>query len=124
MGGRRAPPPIVVRWRLAPAGARHGPRCRDFDCPVLRSAIEEYGWRMDVNNLLQAIVWGISNGAVFALIALGYTLVYGIIELINFAHGDVFMLGSFVSASFFGTIGLAQGQSAVALFFGLLLTLL
>ena len=37
---------------------------------------------------------GLSNGALYALIALGYTLVYGIIELINFAHGDLFMLGS------------------------------
>src|SRR5919202_1307811 len=41
-------------------------------------------------------VAGVSNGAIWALIALGYTLVYGIIELINFAHGDVFMIGSFV----------------------------
>lgn len=39
---------------------------------------------------------GITNGAIIALIALGYTLVYGIIELINFAHGDNFMIGSFV----------------------------
>ena len=37
---------------------------------------------------------GLSNGAIWALIAIGYTLVYGIIELINFAHGDVFMIGS------------------------------
>jgi branched-chain amino acid transport system permease protein len=36
---------------------------------------------------------GFTNGALYALIALGYTLVYGIIELINFAHGDVFMIG-------------------------------
>ena len=36
-------------------------------------------------------------GAIYALIALGYTMVYGIIELINFAHGDIFMVGSFVS---------------------------
>lgn len=42
-----------------------------------------------------AIVIGITNGAFIALIALGYTLVYGIIELINFAHGDLFMLGTF-----------------------------
>ena len=40
---------------------------------------------------------GLSNGAIWALIALGYTLVYGIIELINFAHGEVFMIGSFVA---------------------------
>jgi len=40
---------------------------------------------------------GLSNGALYALIALGYTLVYGIIELINFAHGDLFMLGTIFS---------------------------
>src|SRR4051794_36226678 len=43
---------------------------------------------------------GLTNGAVYALIALGYTLVYGILELINFAHGDVFMLGGMISATF------------------------
>ena len=40
---------------------------------------------------------GLTNGAVYALVALGYTLVYGILELINFAHGDVFMLGGMIS---------------------------
>src|SRR5829696_2929201 len=39
---------------------------------------------------------GLTNGTILALVALGYTLVYGIIELINFAHGDNFMIGSFV----------------------------
>ena len=48
----------------------------------------------------QVLVIGISNGAVFALIALGYTMVYGIIELINFAHGDLFMLGAVFSGIF------------------------
>ncbi|MBA2370195.1 MAG: branched-chain amino acid ABC transporter permease [Chloroflexi bacterium] len=48
---------------------------------------------------------GIANGAVIALIALGYTLVYGIIELINFAHGDLFMLGSFVALTVVGALG-------------------
>ena len=43
---------------------------------------------------------GLTNGAVYALIALGYTLVYGILELINFAHGDVFMLGGMISSTF------------------------
>jgi branched-chain amino acid transport system permease protein len=42
---------------------------------------------------------GISQGALYALVALGYTLVYGILELINFAHGDVFMLGGMITAS-------------------------
>ncbi len=65
---------------------------------------------MDVNNFVQAIIYGLANGAVFALIALGYTLVYGIIELINFAHGDVFMLGSFLALTLLTGFGL---QSAV-----------
>jgi len=45
---------------------------------------------------VQQLVNGISLGSIYALIALGYTMVYGIIKLINFAHGDVFMLGAFV----------------------------
>ena len=48
---------------------------------------------------------GITNGAFIALIALGYTLVYGIIELINFAHGDLFMLGTFVCLSSLTLLG-------------------
>jgi branched-chain amino acid transport system permease protein len=66
---------------------------------------------------------GISNGAIWALVAIGYTLVYGIVELINFAHGEVFMIGSFISAGFFMSIGLTEGASAFVLFLGLLLTL-
>ncbi|MFM7807545.1 MAG: ABC transporter permease subunit, partial [Planctomycetota bacterium] len=45
----------------------------------------------------QQVVTGLSNGMIIALIAIGYTMVYGIIELINFAHGDLFMLGAFFS---------------------------
>jgi branched-chain amino acid transport system permease protein len=48
----------------------------------------------------QVLTIGLSNGALYALIALGYTMVYGIIELINFAHGDLFMLGSVIGAIF------------------------
>jgi branched-chain amino acid transport system permease protein len=49
------------------------------------------------NEFLQYILDGLQLGFVYALIALGYTMVYGIVKLINFAHGDVFMVGSFVS---------------------------
>lgn len=45
----------------------------------------------------QQLVNGIMTGAIYALIALGYTMVYGVLRLINFAHGEVFMLGSFVA---------------------------
>jgi branched-chain amino acid transport system permease protein len=71
------------------------------------------------NNLVD----GLSNGAIWALVAIGYTLVYGIVELINFAHGEVFMIGSFSTAAFFGFIGLTQDTSVILLFFGLLVTL-
>jgi branched-subunit amino acid ABC-type transport system permease component len=47
--------------------------------------------------LLQQLVNGLANGAIIVIVALGYTLVYGIIELVNFAHGDVFMLGTFTA---------------------------
>jgi len=47
--------------------------------------------------ILNTLIAGLTIGALYALIALGYTLVYGIIELINFAHGDVFMVGAFLS---------------------------
>jgi branched-chain amino acid transport system permease protein len=69
------------------------------------------------------VVDGLSNGAIWALVALGYTLVYGIIELINFAHGEVFMIGSLVSAGFFGTIGLTTASGVGGLVLGLLVTL-
>jgi branched-chain amino acid transport system permease protein len=54
---------------------------------------------MDVNwNLLmQAVVIGIASGSLIALIALGYTIVYGIVEIINFAHGEVFMMGAILA---------------------------
>ena len=69
------------------------------------------------------VVQGISNGAIWSLIAIGYTLVYGIIELINFAHGDVFMIGSFTGVSIWtGWVGLAT--STLGLVVGLPLALL
>jgi len=66
------------------------------------------------SQFFQVTLIGLTLGCVYALVALGYTLVYGILELINFAHGDVFMLGGMFaitySTSFFG---LHQGQGWV-----------
>ena len=50
---------------------------------------------LDVSMVIQQLVNGLALGSVYALIALGYTMVYGIIRLINFAHGDIFMLGAY-----------------------------
>ena len=57
---------------------------------------------------LQQTVNALSIGSIYALIALGYTMVYGIIELINFAHGDIFMVGAFISLFFLVSV---MGQS-------------
>jgi branched-chain amino acid transport system permease protein len=60
--------------------------------------------------LVQILALGLSQGAIYALIALGYTMVYGIIELINFAHGDVFTLGAFISLPLLGAFGLTEDK--------------
>ena len=78
----------------------------------------------DLSRLGFNFVQGLSNGAIWALIAIGYTLVYGIIELINFAHGDVFMIGSFTAAGLWGTLGLGLATGPLGLIGGLVLTLL
>ncbi len=57
--------------------------------------------------VLQLLVAGIAAGAIYSLVALGYTMVYGIIELINFAHGDIFMLGSFFSITVLSILGVS-----------------
>jgi branched-chain amino acid transport system permease protein len=57
-------------------------------------------------------------GAIYALIALGYTMVYGIIELINFAHGDVFMVGAFVAYLVFSSLGLSGAVANVPVLIG------
>jgi branched-chain amino acid transport system permease protein len=57
------------------------------------------------SDFVQIFLIGFTLGALYALIALGYTLVYGILELINFAHGDVFMLGGMMAVTLVGTTG-------------------
>jgi branched-chain amino acid transport system permease protein len=66
---------------------------------------------------------GLSNGAIWALIAIGYTLVYGIIELINFAHGDVFMIGSFTAVGFGAAFGLTASTGTAWLIGALVIIL-
>src|ERR1700730_4409578 len=69
----------------------------------------------------QTLGFGLAQGAIFALVALGYTMVYGIIELINFAHGDVFTLGAFISLALMPVFGLNEGRiSGAALILPLL----
>jgi branched-chain amino acid transport system permease protein len=64
--------------------------------------------------MLQQLVNGIALGSVYALIALGYTMVYGVLRLINFAHGDIYMLGAFAAYYAARWMGVAGGASPMA----------
>src|SRR5215472_12228766 len=55
---------------------------------------------------IQQLINGLTLGAMFGLIAIGYTMVYGILGMVNFAHGDIFMIGGFVSVITFLVLGL------------------
>ena len=70
---------------------------------------------------LQQLVNGLELGSLYALVALGYTLIYGILELLNFAHGDVFMVGAFLAA---GAAGLLVHNEVAAVPAGLVVGLM
>ena len=72
----------------------------------------------------QQLINGLSLGAIYAVVALGYTMVYGIIELINFAHGDVYTAGSFVALAMLLLLGATGHMAAAALTFALIVTFL
>src|SRR6186997_1209063 len=86
-----------------------------------------------MDEFLQQIINGLSLGAIYALIALGYTMVYGVLRLINFAHGDVYMLGAFAgyylanaldldaNPSLFGAIVVTFGAMAACAAIGVLI---
>src|SRR5438309_1489641 len=73
--------------------------------------------------ILQQLINGIALGSIYALIALGYSMVYGVLELINFAHGDVFMIGSFIIYGVITAARVDSGASPVTLILVLLLAL-
>ena len=70
---------------------------------------------MSVQFFLQQCLIGLTNGALIALVALGYTMVYGIIGLINFAHGDLIMLGACLALSIVTALGLAAAGPTAAI---------
>lgn len=76
---------------------------------------------------LQQLINGLTLGSVYALIALGYTMVYGILELINFAHGEIYMLGAYLGIIFLGfftVIGLTSYSLPLALILTFLLSII
>ncbi len=89
-----------------------------LDIPVIAAAIAK-----NPLQLFQFLLIGIANGAILAIIALGYTMVYGIIELINFAHGDVYMIGVFTSLTVLSLTGTLNATDPVHIILGLILAL-
>ena len=79
----------------------------------------------DPSDFFTVFIIGMTTGAIYGLVALGYTLVYGILQLINFAHGDVFALsGLFASTLILSVFDLTQESAALVLVGGLVATLL
>ena len=68
-----------------------------------------------MDTFVQQLINGLNIGAIYALIALGYTMVYGILRLINFAHGDVYMVGAFAGYFLALSLGLASAPSLLSL---------
>ena len=85
-------------------------------------AVANRGERMEY--FLQQLINGITLGSIFGLIAIGYTMVYGIVGMINFAHGDVFMVGAFVALIAIIGLGLVSGAGVALAFIALLIVLI
>lgn len=68
-----------------------------------------------MDTILQQLINGVTVGSMYALIALGYTMVYGVLLLLNFAHGDLFMVGSYVAIAVLAFAGIAGGLGAAAI---------
>ncbi|MBI2757172.1 MAG: branched-chain amino acid ABC transporter permease [Chloroflexi bacterium] len=90
-----------------------------LDVPAIAASI-----KANPLQLIQFLIIGISNGAIIAIIALGYTMVYGIIELINFAHGDVYMIGVFTSLTVLSLTGTLNSTNPVQIVLGLAFALI
>jgi branched-chain amino acid transport system permease protein len=73
------------------------------------------GSKIEVEYFLQQIINGVTLGSIYGLIAIGYTMVFGIIGMINFAHGDLFMVSTFIALIFFLLLTVVLGIGSVAL---------
>src|SRR4026208_1831241 len=83
-----------------------------------RRTSKEQGITEDMAYFTQQLINAITLGAIYGLIAIGYTMVYGIIGMINFAHGEVFMIGAFISLIGFmicSLLGIGSAACASAL---------
>jgi branched-chain amino acid transport system permease protein len=123
-----APPPVALGESLGSTLQRlankYGLLVVLLALPVYYGIKDLTGPEHDLSRLANNLFSGLSNGSILALIAVGYTLVYGIIELINFAHGDVFMIGSFTASQFWSSVlGIGLATSTFGVVGGILVSL-
>jgi hypothetical protein len=119
---RREDPPPGRRSRASSRAGHRLARPRLVGLPRVRARLRHLV--NDPAEFFNVAFIGLTNGAVYALVALGYTLVYGILQLINFAHGDVFALGGLVASSVIITwFGLGAGSSAGEIVLGIAVAL-
>src|SRR5204863_8040060 len=78
---------------------------------------------MNWNLFVTELVSGITHGSVYALLALGYSMVYGVLKLLNFAHGDVFMIGAYIGYGVLVAFG-GSANPAIAVWLLILLMVL
>jgi branched-chain amino acid transport system permease protein len=89
-----------------------------LDIPTIGATV-----KAQPQQVVQYFIIGIANGSIIAIIALGYTMVYGIIELINFAHGDLYMIGVFTAMTVLSVTGTIGAKGTAQIVFGLVAAL-
>jgi len=123
-----APPPALsesVGQSISKWANKYGLIIVLLALPVFYGIKDLTGPEHDLSHLANNLFAGLSNGSILALIAIGYTLVYGIIELINFAHGDVFMIGSFTASQFWASVlGIGLTTSTAGIIGGIIVSLI
>ncbi len=90
-----------------------------FDLPSVITTI-----RTQPEIVIRYIWIGIANGGIFAIVALGYTMVYGIIQLINFAHGDVYMMSTFMALTVIAALGTTNQSAPLTILVTLIITII
>jgi branched-chain amino acid transport system permease protein len=88
-----------------------------------KAGCTRHGDRGGMEYFLQQLINGLTLGSIYGLIAIGYTMVYGIIGMINFAHGDIFMVGSFIALMMILALGLTASAGLAFMLLALLIVL-
>jgi branched-chain amino acid transport system permease protein len=91
---------------------------------LAQDGLVDFNFELLVDRFWANTIDGLSYGSIYALVAIGYTLVYGVLRLINFAHSEIFVIGVFAAYYAFAAMGFAPGESAQLGFFALIGSLL